>query len=146
MDNYSFKIPLKGNIDDIIEDIRYILYKRSLEYVGDKSCNKVKITILGGSNEKYFVKYSGNVKRITPEDLSVDESELYEYLKRWRLSKSYESGCPAYVIILNDGLAAIAKSKPNSKIDMLGYYGYSWAFIERNGDELIELINGYLGR
>lgn len=77
------------------------------------------------------------------EDGDIDEA-LFEALRSWRLAKANEVDKPAFTIAHQKVLIAIAETKPRTYDDLLGIKGVGKFFVKSYGDEILEIISGYL--
>lgn len=68
--------------------------------------------------------------------LTPEENKLFEILRMWRKEKSKELDVPAFVILSDRSLRHLAKSRPRSKDELKGIYGFGEVKIERFGDDL----------
>ena len=76
----------------------------------------------------------------------IQNSELFETLKRWRNLACEESGQPIYMIVNQSGLKEISTYLPLNKKDLLKITGFGKAKVEKYGDEIIDLVENYCGR
>ncbi|MFT4087789.1 MAG: DNA helicase RecQ [Gordonia sp. (in: high G+C Gram-positive bacteria)] len=76
-------------------------------------------------------------------DLDETSSQLFEVLRRWRTATAKEADIPAYTVLNNRTLEALALHKPASLPALLGISGIGEAKAARYGDEILELINDF---
>jgi ATP-dependent DNA helicase RecQ len=75
-------------------------------------------------------------------DLSAADRALLERLKAWRLAEARTQGVPAYVILHDRTLAAIAQTRPADP-DALGTVGgIGAAKLARYGDAILAVVVG----
>ncbi len=75
----------------------------------------------------------GEVTELTP-----DGEALFESLREWRLRAA--AGKPAYTVANNRTLEGIAASRPTDRASLASIHGVGPAFLERHGDEVLELV------
>ncbi len=75
-------------------------------------------------------------------DLSASDRDLLERLKAWRLAEARTQGVPAYVILHDKTLAAIAQTRPAGP-DALGTVGgIGAAKLARYGEAIVAIVAG----
>ena len=91
--------------------------------------------------EEKQIKPTSNKTNVNPdEQLSEEETIIYDKLKNWRAEKARESQLPPYIIFHNAHLVAIAKHKPSNFEDFENIKGLGKAKIEKYGVEIIEVL------
>jgi ATP-dependent DNA helicase RecQ len=65
--------------------------------------------------------------------------DLFEALRAWRLEQARAQGVPAYVILHDRTLAAIAQARPGSIAALARIDGIGTAKLERYGEALLAL-------
>lgn len=90
--------------------------------------------------EEKQIKSTSNKANVNPEELSEEETIIYDKLKNWRAEKARESQLPPYIIFHNAHLVAIAKHKPSNFEDLENIKGLGKAKIEKYGAEIIEVL------
>jgi len=91
--------------------------------------------------EEKQIKPTSNKTNVNPdEQLSDEETIIYDKLKNWRAEKARESQLPPYIIFHNAHLVAIAKHKPSNFEDLENIKGLGKAKIEKYGVEIIEVL------
>lgn len=91
--------------------------------------------------EEKQIKPTSNKTNVNPdEQLSDEETIIYDKLKNWRAEKARESQLPPYIIFHNAHLVAIAKHKPSNFEDLENIKGLGKAKIEKYGAEIIEVL------
>ncbi len=73
------------------------------------------------------------------EELSPDGAALAARLKEWRTGMAKQLGVPAYVVLHDRTLYALAQARPRNPREMLGVDGMGPAKVERFGAALLEL-------
>ncbi|MGI9474175.1 MAG: RecQ family ATP-dependent DNA helicase [Rubripirellula sp.] len=79
-------------------------------------------------------------------DLSSQQMELAERIKRWRRKTSAALGIPAYRVLTNATIDRIAEACPLSTESLEAISGVGPATIEQFGYDLVELIRDSLGQ
>lgn len=75
----------------------------------------------------------------------ITDQILLQELKKERLKLSKEEKVPAYMILNNQQLVALATYKPKNRLDFISIYGLGEKKYEQYGDCLLTLINNYKG-
>lgn len=68
------------------------------------------------------------------------DPKLLEDLKVWRMQMARASGVPAFVIVHDTTLAAIAEAKPSSRVGLLALPGMGPVKVERYGEAMLEVV------
>ena len=97
--------------------------------------------LLGGEKESDNKKRSGRKRRAEEPD-----NNLATLLRHWRHGKASELGIPAYTVLQQKALLAIAEHKPTTLAQLAQMQGVGEKTLERFGDELLGLVNDYLRR
>jgi ATP-dependent DNA helicase RecQ len=74
--------------------------------------------------------------------LEVGDRELFDALRQWRLAEARTQGVPAYVILHDRTLAAIASSRPATLDALARVGGIGSAKLERYGEAIVALARG----
>jgi DNA helicase-2/ATP-dependent DNA helicase PcrA len=72
--------------------------------------------------------------------LSADAAELVTQLRAWRLERSRSDVLPAYVILHDSALEAIARAMPQSEGDLLDVPGVGPRKYERYGADILAIV------
>ncbi len=84
---------------------------------------------------------SGSGPLLRPlEDVAVDET-LVEQLKTWRLETAVASSVPAYVILTDKTLHAIAAARPRTERELIMISGIGPAKLDAYGDEILSICS-----
>ena len=83
---------------------------------------------------------SGGGPSGAPAELSTDQQEVLDRLKRWRLDHARAANVPAYVIFNDATLIELAATRPRSDRELLDVSGVGPVKAQRFGPELLELI------
>ncbi len=78
-------------------------------------------------------------------ELSAEEGALFEALKAWRREEAKAQGVPAYVILHDASLAAIARLRPGDVTALGGVPGVGVKKLERYGGALMGVVQGVRG-
>ncbi|MBM7368998.1 DNA helicase RecQ [Gordonia hydrophobica] len=73
-------------------------------------------------------------------DLSDEDRNLFEVLRRWRAGVAKEAGAPAFTVFSNKTLEEIAAVKPSSRDELLGVSGIGQAKLDNYGDQVLEIL------
>jgi len=79
-------------------------------------------------------------RRGTDAQLSHEDGELLERLKRWRLSEAQAQAVPAFVILHDRTLTEIARVRPRSLDALARIAGIGARKLERYGASIVELV------
>jgi ATP-dependent DNA helicase RecQ len=73
-------------------------------------------------------------------DMGVADEGLFERLRAWRRRRAEQEDVPAFVVLHDSALKAIAAMRPTSRTALAGVPGIGAAKLERFGDDLIALV------
>lgn len=76
-----------------------------------------------------------------PPDLSADDEEMYEALRKWRLGAAGDR--PAYHVASNRTLIAIASVKPTDEEQLAEIAGVGPAFMEKYGSPVLRIVSDH---
>ena len=83
-------------------------------------------------------------KKVTVNDdeppLTPEQEALFEHLRAWRKQEADERAVPAYVILDNMTLAAIARARPSSLDALAELRGIGAAKLESYGEQVLEVV------
>jgi superfamily II DNA helicase RecQ len=65
---------------------------------------------------------------------------LFERLRAWRLERARADEVPAYVVLHDATLRALATAKPTSELDLAAVKGFGPAKLERYGADVLAVI------
>ncbi|MFZ0449802.1 MAG: ATP-dependent DNA helicase RecQ [Desulfatiglandaceae bacterium] len=74
----------------------------------------------------------------------LENTELYETLREWRMGMAKKKGIPAFRIFSNKVLNNLASDRPVSPDELYMVPGVGPYFIERYGKEILRIIKAYL--
>jgi superfamily II DNA helicase RecQ len=72
--------------------------------------------------------------------VEVAETPAHAALRRWRRERALADGVPAFIVLHDRTLAAIAARKPASRAELAGISGIGPAKLERYGDDLLRAL------
>nr|WP_221247203.1 DNA helicase RecQ [Gordonia humi] len=76
-------------------------------------------------------------------DLSDEDKDLFEALRRWRTSVAKEAAIPPYTVLSNKALEGIAQTRPTSDEQLLSVNGIGEAKLERYGEAILDVIETF---
>ena len=82
-------------------------------------------------------------EKLTFEDLSQEEKEIFLALKQWRNEKATDLGWSAYRVCHNSHLMAIAEAKPNDLNELAQVKGFGEVRTEKYGDDIMSVLNAF---
>ncbi|TDX86811.1 HRDC domain-containing protein [Epilithonimonas xixisoli] len=97
-------------------------------------------SVLISYEEKKLKNISSKAIPISEDELSEEETIIYNKLKDWRSEKAKETQLPAYIIFHNAHLVSIARYKPNNLEDLEQINGLGKSKTEKYGAEIIEVL------
>jgi ATP-dependent DNA helicase UvrD/PcrA len=74
-------------------------------------------------------------------DLDDEGAAVVERLRAWRTQKAKEAGVPAFVILHDKTLQAMAAARPDTRAGLLALPGIGPVKVQRFGDDLLEVLN-----
>jgi ssDNA-binding Zn-finger/Zn-ribbon topoisomerase 1 len=86
-------------------------------------------------------KPTGNKPKPEPVEWSNFDQELFEALREWRRNIAHEEKVPAYIIIQDKPLRAVAHIRPSDKGQLAQIPGFGSTRIEKYGDKIIDLVS-----
>lgn len=143
------EIDSKESLKKFEEAMGVVEYEVSFKYALLEATLKKKITPVEYMKIKREVSMADS-KWIKPDPKSkgmvssadIDNPELYHKLVRWRSRKAEEEGVPAYVVLGNKSLVALANECPSTKEDLLTIPGIGRMKAASYGTELLAIVNG----
>jgi superfamily II DNA helicase RecQ len=76
---------------------------------------------------------------LVEEPLSAADEELAERLRAWRSGEAKRLGVPAYVVMHNQALAAVAQARPETPRQLLNVKGMGNAKVEKFGEAILRI-------
>ncbi len=77
------------------------------------------------------------------EDCPADvDQALFERLRAWRSARAKEQGAPAFVVLTDATLMAIAERRPTDVAQLAGIPGIGQAKLDRYGEDVLALVDG----
>jgi len=92
----------------------------------------------GGRDRSGSGSGSANAGRAEPE--SAIEADLRESLTRWRRERARDDAVPAYVVLNNRTLDAIASAEPRTLGELASVPGIGPSRLEQYGDEILGIV------
>jgi len=75
-------------------------------------------------------------------DLEGDEHRLFDLLREWRLSEARKRRTPAFRILTDRTLRALARAKPSDEDELLEVHGMGPALVRKWGRRVLEIVIG----
>ncbi len=92
------------------------------------------------TNKRNVEKARATLRTDPSGDLDPDERKLYDALVAWRLVQARATQVPAFVILDNKTLAAVARAHPQTPKELLAISGIGEVKLARYGAAVLELI------
>ncbi|MCB2412068.1 ATP-dependent DNA helicase UvrD2 [Demequina sp. TTPB684] len=80
------------------------------------------------------------VPRAAAHDLDADEAKLFEALKAWRLELAQATSKPAFTVLVDSSLVAIARNRPQTLGELAKVHGVGASKLERYGADILRLV------
>lgn len=74
------------------------------------------------------------------KDLDVDQLRLFDALKRWRLAIAQEAGRPAFTVLVDTSLVAIATARPGTLGDLAKVPGIGSSKLDQYGVQILDIV------
>jgi DNA helicase-2/ATP-dependent DNA helicase PcrA len=94
----------------------------------------------GGGGSTAATRTAAAFGRAPMGNLSAEATELVKQLRSWRLERSRADVLPAYVILHDSALEAIARAMPRTEGDLLDVPGVGPRKYERYGEEILAIV------
>lgn len=142
--------------DQLIEKMKEISRKSSISFT-EETMYKIS-NILLKYNKEYSIDYSKmyNIDKNEIEEtktvqnnednaekISIEQTELYKELKKYRLNKSKEEMVKAYYLYTNVQLEEIVKLKPKTLNELANINGFGKVKCEKYGTDIIDIVKKY---
>lgn len=145
--------------DQLIEKMKEISRKSTISFT-EETMYKIS-NILLKYNKEYSIDYSkmynidkNNKNEIeetktvqnnedNAEKISIEQTELYKELKKYRLNKSKEEMVKAYYLYTNVQLEEIVKLKPKTLSELANINGFGKVKCEKYGSDIIDIVKKY---
>lgn len=82
-----------------------------------------------------------SLERISFEDLSTKDQQVYLYLKEWRTTKAEKLQQKNYMICHNSELIDLARFKPSNLDELKQIKGFGPQKAEKFGDDILAILN-----
>ena len=83
----------------------------------------------------------GKKKKPKLEATGDASPELIDALVRWRLDESKKRGAPAFTVLKNSTLEAIAAHRPSNESELLAIKGIGPSLAKRHGEAILEIVS-----
>lgn len=108
---------------------------------------RVTLTVVDGKEQKPEKRKRRGKKDAEKADVNTEDiqnKELFERLRKWRVHKSLQKKMPVYTIIQQKALIGIANSKPTTIKELLAipYIGKKTA--EEYGEEILSIVDEFM--
>lgn len=142
--------------DQLIQKMKEISEKSSISFT-EETMYKIS-NILLKYNKEYSIDYSKmyNIDKNEIEEtktsydnedntekISIEKTELYKELKKYRLNKSKEEMVKAYYLYTNVQLEEIVKLKPKTLNELANINGFGKVKCEKYGRDIIDIVKKY---
>jgi RecQ family ATP-dependent DNA helicase len=88
------------------------------------------------------VKKKSETRPAQPEQLTPEQDFLAARIRQWRTAEAKRLGVPAYVVLHDRTITALAAAQPQNPKQLLEIEGMGQAKVDRFGDALVELCRG----
>lgn len=78
------------------------------------------------------------------DELDPSDAQLFEMLREWRSERAKEAAKPAYTVLPDTTLVAIATAKPATERELIMLRGIGATKLEAYGAEILELVANYI--
>ncbi len=141
-----FNIPLTNNDKEMELFNTFLSNVEVKKYSASVVDNKFWSILLGYiSTPKNKIKESGKNEKISCEsmsELTSDDKEIYEKLRKWRINKAQLLNVPEYFIFSNKTLMTIAKIRPLTLDMLMNITGIGEKKVKDYGTDVLAIING----
>ncbi len=135
-----------GHTDTFDKDGRTISYRRIQLGQGTRGLHELEQVLLPEAKapkrkKKKKTKARNGAGRASNTPEPVADARLVDELKAWRLAKARSLGVPAFHVLTNRTLVAVAAALPKTSADLLQVRGMGPRLVERYGEELLAEVN-----
>jgi DNA topoisomerase-3 len=96
---------------------------------------------VAAGGKKNRAKKKSAAKKRAPKTVSAVEAKAEKALRAWRLVEAKKRGIPAFRILTDQVLVAMAEDRPASDEDLLAISGVGMATVKKYGAEIIRIVN-----
>lgn len=89
---------------------------------------------------KYSLTDDDFAKEMVAVQQELNNSDIYEELKKYRLEVSKQNNLKAYMVFTNEMLDALVELKPRTKEELLQIKGFGEKKVEMFGEKILEII------
>ena len=121
------------------------------QFLLDKNINTLKAEFFKSREDFYWTilvdcsPVMGTKSKEKPKPKLDERDELLlKRLKEWRKQRADKDGIPVFIIATNAQLMAVIQLKPGSKDALKEVNGYGKKKIEKYGDDILKIVNGFL--
>lgn len=83
---------------------------------------------------------SSKAARATAQELDADAAHLFEALKAWRLEHAQAVSKPAFTVLVDTSLVAIALQRPQTLGELASVHGVGASKLEKYGAEILRVV------
>jgi len=106
--------------------------------------SQIVLDSLLGIKNKQLVDMQKRVRSNLSQPYANYDKDLFNKLKSWRAEIASELSKPAYTVLNDKTLIALAAEKPATKTALKNIYGIGPAKIDQYGDQILKIINNRL--
>jgi superfamily II DNA helicase RecQ len=114
------------------------------EFTGVGQVAKPKRQAGGGARKDSAKQNGARILDIAPVELTSEDEALVLRLKEWRSQEAKRLGMPAYVILHDKTLRAVAQARPGTPNQLLAVNGCGPAKVEKFGEAILGLCKNAL--
>ena len=114
------------------------------EFTGVGQVAKPKRQAGGGARKDSGKQNGARILDIAPVELTSEDEALVLRLKEWRSQEAKRLGMPAYVILHDKTLRAVAQARPGTPNQLLAVSGFGPAKVEKFGEAILGLCKNAL--
>ncbi|MFR9651066.1 MAG: HRDC domain-containing protein [Rikenellaceae bacterium] len=134
---------IKSIAESLIGDVELLIKLIDLcaaEFTLD-GYHKAKSSVTMAPFEFERVKQVKQVKQIDLDLEEIEQSQLYQTLREWRLGEAREQKVGAFTILSNATMREIAAHRPTTAEALLNINGIGERKLSQYGDQIIEIVN-----
>jgi superfamily II DNA helicase RecQ len=96
---------------------------------------------VAAGGKKTRAKKKSVAKKRSPKSVSEAEGKAEKALRAWRLAEAKKRGIPAFRILTDQVLVAMAEDRPSTDEDLLAISGVGLATVKKYGAEIIRIVS-----
>lgn len=128
----------QNTLNDFLKNVDFV---RSTPQLVEGKISYWSILVHYNEKENFISEIEKHKEKIAENELNDAEKEIVAYFKQWRLDKSKYLNLPAYMVITNKTIYALAKFKPKNIEELSSIYGLGESKIKQYGEDIIALLN-----